>query len=96
MTMTKRLMHEVIDVATRCGVPIGHDLIDELLNKILAMPGIYSSMHADAKGGRPLEVDAILGYPMAKAREFGMDVPVLSAVYAMTMAANGKMTSGKL
>lgn len=90
--MTKRLMEEVIDVAKRCDVPIGYDLADSLVDKILAMPGIYSSMHTDSKGGRPLEVEVILGHPMKKAREFGMDVPVLSAVYAMTMAVNGRLT----
>ncbi|KAK4541327.1 hypothetical protein LTR36_008085 [Oleoguttula mirabilis] len=91
--MTKRLMREVIDVAKRCDVPIGYDLADSLVDKILAMPGIYSSMHTDAKGGRPLEVEVILGYPMKKAREFEMDVPVLSAVYAMTMAVNGRLVA---
>lgn len=89
--MTRRLMREVIDVGKQCGVPLSHDLIDTLLDKIRTMPGIYSSMHVDAQAGRPLEVDAILEYPVKKAREFGLDVPVLSAVYAMTMAVNGRL-----
>ncbi|KAK5114800.1 hypothetical protein LTR85_010113 [Meristemomyces frigidus] len=91
--MTKRLMREVIDIARRCDVPIGYELADSLVEKILAMPGIFSSMHTDAKGGRPLEVDVILGYPLKKATKFGMDVPVLGAVYAMTMAVNGRLTA---
>lgn len=91
--MTKRLMREVIDVAKRCDVPIGYELIDQLFDKILAMPPIYSSMYVDMKEGRPLEVDVILGTPMKKAREFGMDVPTLSAVYAMTMAVDGRLRS---
>ena len=90
--VTKRLMREVIDVAKRCDVPLGYDLIDTLFDKILALPGIYSSMHTDAQEGRPLEVDVILGYPMKKAREFEMDVPMLSIVYAMTMAVNGRLS----
>jgi 2-dehydropantoate 2-reductase len=94
--MTKRLMREVIDVAKRCGVPIEYELVDELIGKILAMPGIYSSMHVDAQQGRPLEVDVILGFPMKKAREFGMEVPTLSAIYAMTMAVNGRIERGRL
>jgi 2-dehydropantoate 2-reductase len=96
MPMTKRLMKEVIDVAKRCGVPIGYELIEELMSKILAMPGIYSSMHGDATHGRPLEVDVILGFPMKKAREYGMDVPTLSAIYAMTMAVNGRLERSML
>lgn len=92
MSVTKRLMHEVIDVANRCKVPVEHKLADTYVDKILGMGGIYSSMHTDMKEGRPLEVDVILGYPMQKAVEFGMDVPVLSAIYALTMAVNGRLS----
>jgi len=66
------------------------------MEKINAMPGIGSSMQTDAKEGRPLEVDVILGYPMKKARELGVEVPVLSMVYALTMAVNGRLVSSKL
>lgn len=93
--MTERLMREVIDVARRCEVPLGYELVDQLMGKINALPGIYSSMHTDAKEGRPLEVEVILGYPMRKAREFGMEVPTLRAIYAMTMAVDGRL-QGKL
>ncbi|KAG9576515.1 2-dehydropantoate 2-reductase, partial [Aureobasidium melanogenum] len=92
MTTTKRLMHEVIDVANRCNVPLEHNLADALVDKILAMPGIFSSMHTDMKEGKPLEVDVILGYPIKKATEFGMDVPVLSTIYALTTAVNGRLS----
>ncbi|KAI4721378.1 2-dehydropantoate 2-reductase [Aureobasidium sp. EXF-10727] len=92
MTITKRLMCEVIDIADRCHVPLDHKLADDLVDKILAMPGIYSSMHTDMKAGRPLEVDVILGYPIKKAKEFGMDVPVLSTIWALTTAVNGRLT----
>lgn len=95
MTMTKRLMREVIDVGRQCGVALDDVLVDTLIDRILAMPGILSSMHEDAKQGRPLEVDVILGHPMKKAQELGMDVPTLSAVYAMTMAVNGRIVQGK-
>ena len=50
------------------------------------MPGIESSMQVDAREGRRLEVDVILGTPMRMAREFGMDVPTLATVYALTVA----------
>ncbi|KAG9681530.1 2-dehydropantoate 2-reductase, partial [Aureobasidium melanogenum] len=92
MATTKRLMHEVIDVANRCNVPLEYKLADDLVNKILAMPGIFSSMHTDMKEGRPLEVDVILGYPIKKATEFGLDVPVLRTIYALTTAVNGRLS----
>ncbi|KAI5242666.1 mandelate racemase/muconate lactonizing enzyme family protein [Aureobasidium subglaciale] len=91
MAVTKRLMHEVIDVANRCNVPLKHELANQLVDKILAMPGIFSSMHTDMKEGRPLEVDVILGYPVKMAREHGMDTPVLDTIYALTAAVNGRV-----
>ncbi|KAI5198131.1 mandelate racemase/muconate lactonizing enzyme family protein [Aureobasidium subglaciale] len=91
MAITKRLMREVIDVANRCNVPLKHELADQLVDKILAMPGIFSSMHTDMKEGRPLEVDVILGYPVRMARKHGMDTPVLDTIYALTAAVNRRL-----
>ena len=52
MPFTRQLMREVIDVARKCGVPLEYSLIDTLINKILALPGIGSSMQTDAKEGK--------------------------------------------
>jgi 2-dehydropantoate 2-reductase len=90
--VTKRLMREVIDVAQRCGVPLKYELIDELMAKVLTMGRIGSSMQQDAKAGRPLEVDVILGHSVDKAKEFGMDTPVLSTIFALTTAVNRRIT----
>jgi len=89
--VTKRLMREVIDVAQRCGVPLKYELIDELMAKVLTMGRIGSSMQQDAKAGRPLEVDVILGHPVEKAKEFGMDTPVLNTIFALTTAVNSRI-----
>lgn len=91
MEMTKRLMSEVISVGQRCGVALKDDLVSVLLERILSLPGIYSSMYVDAKEGRHLELDVILGYPMKKAKEFGMDVPTLSTLYALLKAIDGRL-----
>jgi ketopantoate reductase len=48
-------------------------------------------MYVDAKEGRRLEIDVILGYPMRKAREFGMDVPTLASLYALLKAVDGRL-----
>lgn len=87
-TLTRQLMTEVIDVARKCDVPLSYNLIDELINKILKMPGIHSSMHADRVAGRQMEVEIILGTPVRKAKEFGMATPVLRAVYTLLQALN--------
>lgn len=91
MEMTKRLMLEVTQVGQRCGVPLNDDLADVLIARILALPGIFSSMYVDAKEGRKLEIDVILGTPLRKAKEFGMDVPTLAALYALLQAMNARL-----
>jgi ketopantoate reductase len=91
MEMTKRLMLEVISVGQRCGVPLKNELVDVLMTRILSLPGIFSSMYVDAKEGRNLEIDVILGFPMKKAKEFGMDVPTLATLYALLKAVDGRL-----
>jgi ATP-dependent metalloprotease len=93
MDLSKRLMEDVIAVGRRVGVPLKDGLADELIAKVQAMPNIFSSMYVDAKEGRPLEMDVIVGVPMAKAKELGMDVPALSAVYALTKAVDQRLRS---
>ena len=84
-------MAEVIDVAQRCGVPIDYELIDRLIDKILAMPGIGSSMQTDCKNGRPLELDVILGTPVKKGRELGVNIPTVEAIYTLLLGVNRRL-----
>ena len=91
MEMTKRLMLEVISVGQRCGVPLKNELVDVLIARILSLPGIFSSMYVDAKENRNLEIDVILGFPMKKAKEFGMDAPTLATLYALLKAVDGRL-----
>ncbi|KAJ9644856.1 hypothetical protein H2204_001318 [Knufia peltigerae] len=91
MPMTRRLMREVIDVARKCSVPIQYNLIDTLIDRILGMPPIGSSMQIDCKMGRPMEVDVILGTPVRKGRELGVPVPTLEVLYTLLQAINVRL-----
>jgi 2-dehydropantoate 2-reductase len=91
MPMTKKLMREVIDVARKCDVPIQYELVDQLVDKILAMPPIGSSMQTDCKMGRPMEVDVILGTPVRKGRELGVDIPTLEVLHTLLVAINTRL-----
>lgn len=84
-------MREVIDVGRACGVKLEYGLIDKLIEKILGMPGIGSSMQMDCKNGRPLEIDVILGVPVKKAKELGMETPTLEMVYALVKAVDTRL-----
>ena len=91
MPMTRRLMHEVIDVARAYDVPIEYSLIDQLIDKILAMPPIGSSMRTDCENGKPMEVDIIMGTPVRKAKELGKSVPTLDTIYIILTGVNERL-----
>lgn len=86
--MTRRLMTEVIDVARKCGVPIEYELVDRLVQKILDMPPIGSSMQNDYRANKPMEVDIILGYPVAKGRELGVPIPIIETIFLILKGVN--------
>ncbi|KIV81885.1 hypothetical protein PV11_04035 [Exophiala sideris] len=91
MPMTRKLMTEVIDVARKCDVPLQYELVDQLIDRILAMPPIGSSMQTDCKLGRPMEVDVILGTPVRKGRELGVSIPTLEVLHTLLLAINSRM-----
>lgn len=93
MPLTKKLMSEVIEVAQKCGVPLEYELIDRLLDKILAMPGIGSSMQTDCKNGKPLELDVILGTPVRRGREHKVNIPILETIYSLLLGVNRRLTA---
>jgi 2-dehydropantoate 2-reductase len=82
----KALMLDVIAVGNRAGVPLDESIADNYIEFTRNMGNVEPSMLYDLKAGLPLEIDVIVGTPMRKAREFGMEVPTLSAVYALVMA----------
>ncbi|RJE21738.1 hypothetical protein PHISCL_05922 [Aspergillus sclerotialis] len=91
--LTGKLMREVIDVARKCGVDLGYNLVDQLMAKINSIPGIGSSMQTDYKNGRPMEIDVILGFPLKKAREFGIETPVLETIHTLLRAVEFRTQS---
>ncbi|KAJ5102491.1 hypothetical protein N7532_003020 [Penicillium argentinense] len=88
---TRRLMREVIQIARGCGVPLADELVDQLMDRINAMPGIGSSMQTDCKNGRPMEIDVILGFPVRKSRELGIPAPYLESLYVILRAVDGRI-----
>lgn len=91
VTMTRRLFTEAIEVGRAAGVALRYELVDELMARINGMPGISASMATDAREGRALELDVILGVAMRKARELSIDVPTLATLYALTEAVHGRI-----
>jgi ketopantoate reductase len=94
--MTRRLMEEVIAVARKAGVPMRDGLVDELFVRIMGLPGVISSMQKDVKARNPLEIEVILGTPLKKARELGVQIPVLEVVYALVAGVDYGLRKGKI
>ncbi|KAL1639423.1 hypothetical protein SLS58_008004 [Diplodia intermedia] len=91
--LTRELMREMIDVARACGVALDYGLVDRLMDRILAMPGIGSSMQTDCRNGKPMEVDVILGYPVRRARELGIKTPIIDTLHTLLLGVDLRLRS---
>jgi ketopantoate reductase len=88
-------MLDVIAVGRRSGVPLDDSLADKYIAFTKSLGSFEPSMLRDLHTRTPLEIDVIIGTPMKKARELGMEVPSLRAVYALVTALNrGLKVSG--
>lgn len=96
MPMTKKLMWEVIAVARKAGVPMRDELVDEMFERIMGLPGVISSMQKDVKAKNPLEIEVILGVPVRKARELGVPIPILEVIYTLVTAVDYGIGEGKI
>lgn len=83
-------MREVIAVGRGCGVDLDEGLVDRLMEKINALPGIGSSMQTDCRNGRPMEIEVILGFPLRRAKELKIDTPVLETLACLLRAVDGR------
>jgi ketopantoate reductase len=91
----KALMLDVIAVGRESGVPLDDSLADKYIAFTKSLGSFEPSMLHDLKAGIPLELDVIIGTPMRKARQLGMEVPSLTAVYVLVTALNGGLTMSR-
>jgi len=81
------LMQEVLVVAAAAdGVTVPPDYPDKMVANSRTMGPYRSSMQIDYEEGRALEVEAILGEPVRRARRAGVPAPRLQALYAAVRA----------
>lgn len=78
---------EVVSVGRAIGAPVDDGLFDRTLAFAtrVADRRTRASMLDDIEAGRPLEVDASLGWLAARAGEAGVQVPALAAMRALLM-----------
>ena len=68
-------------------MPLADDLVDRQLALAEGLaPTLYSSLYDDLVGGRPIELDALLGELVRRAERAGVPPSAASAVYAIVAA----------
>lgn len=82
--MFRDILREVAAVAAAEGVVLSDDAVDrhEAFAQSLE-PGIFSSLHHDLTTGRPMELEALHGELVRRARNHAVGVPATEAVYAI-------------
>jgi 2-dehydropantoate 2-reductase len=87
----RAVMLEIAAIAQAVGYPDVSDAkVDWQMSRAKArsLPGIEPSMMADARAGREMEADAIVGNAIRIADAKGIKVPLLKANYALLKALN--------
>ncbi len=85
-----RLMDEVIVAANRCGYALPTAQALEQMKRTREMGAYKPSTLLDFEAGRPLEVEAIWGEPLRRARAAGAELPELAALYAELRAIDAE------
>jgi 2-dehydropantoate 2-reductase len=79
--LVAELIREVIAAARADGAALPDTLVETQINNTMSMGPYRSSMQVDRQAGRPMEVEAILGEPLRRARAKGVKAPVLEALH---------------
>jgi 2-dehydropantoate 2-reductase len=75
---------EVERLARAEGVPVAADIIDRITAYVDGIPGaMRSSLLIDLSQGKPIEVEALQGSVVRRARQAGVPVPIMSTLYAL-------------
>jgi 2-dehydropantoate 2-reductase len=90
-------MEDVIRAANSFGYGFNAEAeINDMFRKTRSIAGAYKpSMLLDSERNQPMETEVILGNPLRRAKENGVDVPYLESLYAICSAINANK-QGKL
>lgn len=86
-TMTERLVHEAVEVATAMGLTFDEEAILEKVRKTSeGSPNGCTSIRADLRDGRKTEVDTISGSVVRAARKYNVPAPTHEFIVEMVHA----------
>jgi 2-dehydropantoate 2-reductase len=98
--LVARLMREVIEAARADGAELAahagaaERIIQRQIENTRTMGAYMSSMQIDRREGRPMEVEAILGEPLRRARCRGVSTPLLRALYEFAVVVGAGSAAG--
>jgi len=94
---SRRILREVIAIARGLGMELdagGNSPEDAMMELVHHAPPT-NSMRIDAQNRRTMEVEAILGYPLACAKSLGIETPTLETLYVLMNALDARF-SGRI
>ena len=82
--MFARVIDEVVELAHREGVPLGSEVSAQLMGFAVGLePHSYSSLHHDLVTGHRMELEALHGTVVARAKRLDLAVPSCEAINAI-------------
>ena len=79
--LVQDLIREVIATARADRVDLSDDLVEQQIEITRSVGAYRSSMQIDRQERRPMELEAIIGEPLRRARAKGVNAPILAALY---------------
>jgi len=93
--LMSNLMREVEALARAAGVGLDRDVVDQALAIIDgAAPAMKPSLQRDMEGGRPSEMESMIGVVTRKARELRVSTPTADMVYGALLPVELKAQRG--
>ena len=95
--LTRRVVQEVVDVASARGVSLDGDMVGSTMDQFEASKDdLRSSMHLDLERGRPLELGVLNGAVSDLGRESGVPTPVNDFITACLTVADARARSASV
>ncbi len=76
-----RVMREVQTAAHANGQTIDDDFLQHMMDLTVKMKPYYTSMHLDRLHHEPMEIEAIIGEPLRRGLQHGLDLPEIQSLY---------------
>jgi len=93
-TLLIPIMREIVAVAKADGIVIGEEVVQHMAFRSPESSTYRPSMLLDREEQRPMEFEVILGDPIRRARELGVEVPIMATVYELLKLVKWKIANG--